>query len=873
MFIIKNFIAVVALASIVQASYFYFPEYRCALNEGCSQSKRSAAAETLQPDFTLKLVQRVPENDIPRDLQIRKLANRLKRKYQGPFATLVEGVEDRGLGSKRTNTYSIVSAAAPSQTNSAGIDQDGTDFSYFAQVFLGSASTPMYMLLDTGAGTSWVMGPSCTSAPCKTHDTFGAANSKTFKDLAVPFSISYGSGNVSGSMGQDTLSIAGITITTSIGIATSASDDFSHFPIDGILGLSLAKSSTPHFWESLVASKALKANIFGVSLNRDSDGPNNGEINFGAPDTSRYSGSLNYYPVATNSPGDWALNMANVGFGTTQAGITGRIAYIDTGTSFIFGPPSDVKIFHALIKGASSSDGTTYTVPCSTTDSATISFGSNTYTISPSDWISPSVNGVCTSNIYGVGVVDQSSWLIGDTFLKNVYAVFDYDQTRVGFAQKSIATATSSASASSTGALTSSTIQSSTISTTLATAQATGSSNLGTQSNTVSTGSTSTGSMTGSSSTVSKVSSATGSSSTTTTGAPGFLSGHETTTAASAAAQSTSGSGPAVTPTKSSGNFIIPFMIPVRLRRTADRRYPAGMYSQCYRDNSMAKAKQQNARRDGENATDPANEEDRGLLSGNSSDDEDLVVHPGQHSSSPENEPRTPRTPNRVRFDLPPVDTEQSENGAPPPYNIEAPSVTLATSPWGDEDVHEWAERERTRPKSGLRSAFMNMANSIIGAGIIGQPYAFRQAGLLTGIILLLVLTFTVDWTIRLIVINSKLSGSNSFQGTVEHCFGKTGLIAISIAQWAFAFGGMVAFGIIVGDTIPHVMAAIFPGLRNIPVLSLLVNRRAVIVIFILGISYPLSLYRDIAKHSSATTTPSSSTAPSKPPPSTASPA
>lgn len=281
----------------------------------------------------------------------------------------------------------------------------------------------------------------------------------------------------------------------------------------------------------------------------------------------------------------------------------------------------------------------------------------------------------------------------------------------------------------------------------------------------------------------------------------------------------------------------------------------------------MAKAKTNNSRRDGENIENPANEEDRGLLSGNSSDEEDIVVHPGQHSS-PHQDARTPRTPNRVRFDLPPIDTDSDQNGAPPPYNesplsgrrdprqhivplltdIEAPSVSLANSPWGDEDVHEWAERERTRPKSGLQSAFMNMANSIIGAGIIGQPYAFKQAGLLTGIILLIGLTITVDWTIRLIVINSKLSGSNSFQGTVEHCFGKTGLIAISVAQWAFAFGGMVAFGIIVGDTIPHVMAAIFPGLGDIPVLSLLVNRRAVIVIFILGISYPLSLYRDIAK-------------------------
>ena len=43
-------------------------------------------------------------------------------------------------------------------------------------------------------------------------------------------------------------------------------------------------------------------------------------------------------------------------------------------------------------------------------------------------------------------------------------------------------------------------------------------------------------------------------------------------------------------------------------------------------------------------------------------------------------------------------------------------------------------------------------------------------------------------------------------------------------------------------------MAAMFPGIESIPILSLLTNRRAVIVLTTVGISYPLSLYRDIAK-------------------------
>ncbi|KAI1754728.1 transmembrane amino acid transporter family protein [Xylaria castorea] len=304
------------------------------------------------------------------------------------------------------------------------------------------------------------------------------------------------------------------------------------------------------------------------------------------------------------------------------------------------------------------------------------------------------------------------------------------------------------------------------------------------------------------------------------------------------------------------------------------------------------------------NAAPPRNEEHQGLLAGHESDgdgdnddhdDDGFIVRPGDeldhdHNLDADHDslgPRTPRTPNRVRFDLRPTNIPAAANGngngngthdsyfpaesqrdsfdfldaedpmgrertarRPLLTDIEAPSVTVANSLSAD----DWAERERTRPKSGLRSAFMNMANSIIGAGIIGQPYAFKDAGLAAGIVLLVGLTIVIDWTIRLIVINSKLSGASSFQGTVEHCFGKTGLIAISVAQWAFAFGGMVAFGVIVGDSIPPVFRAIWPNLHEIPVLYLLGNRQFVIVIFTLGISYPLTLYRDIAKLAKAST-------------------
>ena len=77
---------------------------------------------------------------------------------------------------------------------------------------------------------------------------------------------------------------------------------------------------------------------------------------------------------------------------------------------------------------------------------------------------------------------------------------------------------------------------------------------------------------------------------------------------------------------------------------------------------------------------------------------------------------------------------------------------------------------------------------SIIGSS--GLPYAIRQAGFFTGVILLVVLCGVTDWTIRLIVLNAKLSGQSSYIGIMNHCFGSSGRAAVSFFQFAFAFGG-----------------------------------------------------------------------------------
>lgn len=80
------------------------------------------------------------------------------------------------------------------------------------------------------------------------------------------------------------------------------------------------------------------------------------------------------------------------------------------------------------------------------------------------------------------------------------------------------------------------------------------------------------------------------------------------------------------------------------------------------------------------------------------------------------------------------------------------------------------------------------------------------------------------------------------------HCFGRWGANAVSFFQFAFAFGGMCAFNVIIGDTIPAVLRFVFPFLADSDWFSWLVNRNFIIVLCTVAVAFPLSLHRDIVK-------------------------
>ncbi len=168
-------------------------------------------------------------------------------------------------------------------------------------------------------------------------------------------------------------------------------------------------------------------------------------------------------------------------------------------------------------------------------------------------------------------------------------------------------------------------------------------------------------------------------------------------------------------------------------------------------------------------------------------------------------------------------------------------------------DVNLFLAGSLKEPRGTLKAAFFNMTNSIVGAGIVGIPMAFQSMGFVSGVVLLLALAAINDWTLRLIILNTKLSGGKTYTSFVSKSYGTFGRVIVLLAQGFFAFGGSVGFAVIIGDSIPHVLRSIFSKyVDESKVLDFLFSRNVVIVFCIVFISYPLSLTRDISKLSKA---------------------
>ncbi|KAF9173302.1 hypothetical protein BGX20_003564 [Mortierella sp. AD010] len=314
------------------------------------------------------------------------------------------------------------------------------DVEYYGSVSVGTPAQVVKLDFDTGSSDIWFPSTSCTTTACKKHTRFNTSKSSTYKRDGRSWSISYGDGSsASGTLGSDIVSVGGISVRQTIGLATKESSQFGSSPEDGLFGLGFASiesvSGVLTFMDNAIAAGVVAEPVVSVFLpsERVFNGEG-GEYIFGGIDSSKYTGSLTYVPVTQE--GYWQVSIDDIGYNGQSLGEYSQ-GIIDTGTTLIIVGDDAAEAIHDNIEGAYNDYENGWIVPCSlqsSSDTISFSMGGSSFNVAVADLAFEDLgdgSGNCFSGVQGG---QDDLWILGDVFIKNNYCVFDHGNAQIGIA-------------------------------------------------------------------------------------------------------------------------------------------------------------------------------------------------------------------------------------------------------------------------------------------------------------------------------------------------------------------------------------------------------------------------------------------------------
>ncbi|KAG0324004.1 hypothetical protein BG004_003568, partial [Podila humilis] len=321
---------------------------------------------------------------------------------------------------------------------------------------LGTPPQPFSLAIDTGSPVTWVTSTSCRVGGClDITQQFDCAMSSTCRTSATPFNSSYVSGSgVSGMYIQETYNLGAMVFKGIVGLV-----DINNLrlppTIDGILGLwYYPKAGAVTILSVLKNTTAITQPVMGVWLQASTTlGVTNpgGELVIGGVNTERYVGDITYVDCIVGRP--WTIPMNGISIGNNAIPLINVMAAIDTGTSAMLMPESYADRINSAIPGAvkvTNLNGL-WLLPCTPTSPAPITFTFGSYvaqvpytSLAMQNQRYNVVGGTfpyCKSSaMFPTGtVVAIEEWIIGATFLRTVYSVYDFGTNeenggRIGFA-------------------------------------------------------------------------------------------------------------------------------------------------------------------------------------------------------------------------------------------------------------------------------------------------------------------------------------------------------------------------------------------------------------------------------------------------------
>ncbi|KAL2116065.1 hypothetical protein VTJ04DRAFT_10320 [Mycothermus thermophilus] len=357
------------------------------------------------------------------------------------------GLERRGDGIVRAPVRAIPGDPLPNlrgRQNAIDVINQLNGTRYAVEVQLGTPPQTQYLILDTGSPDTW-FNPTCatsrSAAECRRYPRFDLDSSSTLVDLRQSSLLRYGSGQAMVEWYRDTLTIGSAEIKNQI---VGINVDSEKIPL-GILGVSPSVHGTNDYdyvLDSMVKQGLIKSRAFSLDL-RSVENPN-GAIIFGGIDTGKYIGSLAKLPILPQKQSPrggnrYYVSMTGVGLTLPDGTILKSEAietpvFLDSGATLSHLPTRIVQaLANSFNDSAYDPEMGYYYLPCSATQlnaSIDFYFGDKGISVPFKEFIWQ-VGPYCLLG----AIAEDTEPILGDTFLRAAYVVFDQDQRNLHIAQ------------------------------------------------------------------------------------------------------------------------------------------------------------------------------------------------------------------------------------------------------------------------------------------------------------------------------------------------------------------------------------------------------------------------------------------------------
>lgn len=388
----------------------------------------------------------------------------------GPYFQMrkVESTSAHGLfhkfGGKGHTRRVLAKKTDTGETGEVPAEDQQNDSMYLCAVSVGTPSQKLMLDFDTGSSDLWMWStelPASIKSSGSSHNIFDPSKSSTYKNQSgSTWKISYGdSSSASGTVATDNVTIGGLTIENqAIELASQMSSQFIQGSGDGLLGLAFGSINTVTPTpvktpvENMIAQEDIPKNaeLFTANLGswRDANETDKGEsfYTFGYIDQDVVTATgqeISYTPV-DNSQGFWMFESSSATVNGKSIQQSGNTAIADTGTTLALVSDAVCEAIYAAIPGSKYDQTQQGYIFPTATDAANlpvVSFavGNKQFVVQKEDLaFADAGSGMVYGGIQSRGTMTFD--ILGDTFLKGIYAIFDQGNVRFGAVQRKEAT-------------------------------------------------------------------------------------------------------------------------------------------------------------------------------------------------------------------------------------------------------------------------------------------------------------------------------------------------------------------------------------------------------------------------------------------------